>query len=252
MMTSGCTAMTTGDGAICAGLDVARIRQDFPLLHQLVSGKPLVYLDNAATTQKPRAVIDAITHYYTNDNANIHRGVHRLSVRATDAYEAARAKVQQFIGADRPEEIIFVRGATEAINLVAQTFGRSLLGAGDEIVISHLEHHSNIVPWQLLCEQTGAVLRVIPINDAGELMIDEYERMLTARVKIVAINHVSNALGTINPIARMIRMARWWGILFLRVRCIRFWRFIAAACSPTTCSGTCFRRLVVGRRLLAR
>jgi len=188
-------------------LDVDRIRQDFPILHQQVNGKPLIYLDNAATKQKPRVVIDAVCRYYEKDNANIHRGVHQLSVRATDAFENARRSVQRLLNAARPEEIIFVRSATEAINLVASSFGRSNVGAGDEIVISTMEHHSNIVPWQLLCEQTGARLRVVPINDDGEFMFDEYEALLSPRTKMVAVVHISNALGTVNPIRRIIDSA---------------------------------------------
>ena len=188
-------------------IDVEKIRKEFPILSKMINGKPLVYLDNAATTQKPRAVIDAVRRYYEEDNANIHRGVHRLSVQATDAYENARRIVQRLISADRPEEIIFVRGATEAINLVAHSFGRSNVGAGDEIVISLMEHHSNIVPWQLLCEQTGATLRVVPINDDGEFLFDEYEKLLGPRTKMVAVAHISNALGTVNPIRRIIEAA---------------------------------------------
>jgi cysteine desulfurase/selenocysteine lyase len=193
-------------------LDVAAIRGDFPILGQRIHGKPLVYLDNAATTQKPRAVIDRLTQYYTQENSNIHRGVHLLSERATSAYEAARATVQRFINAAQSREIVFVRGTTEAINLVAQTFGRSHVGAGDEVVISAMEHHSNIVPWQILCDEKQARLRVIPMTDAGELRLDEYEKLLTSRTRIVSIVHVSNALGTINPVAGMIRLAHDRGI----------------------------------------
>jgi cysteine desulfurase / selenocysteine lyase len=185
-------------------------REDFPALAQQVYGKPLVYLDNAATSQKPKAVIDAITRYYTSDNANIHRGVHQLSERATQAYEDARIKVQKFLGAADPREIIFVRGATEGINLVAQTYGRKHVGAGDEIVISGLEHHSNIVPWQMLCEEKGAKLRVIPINDRGE--IAEIETLLNPRTRLVAVSHVSNALGTINPVRDIIQAAHRWNV----------------------------------------
>ena len=188
-------------------LDVDRIREDFPILRQQVNGKPLIYLDNAATKQKPRAVIDAVRRYYETDNSNIHRGVHQLSVRATDAYENSRRIVQRLVNAARPEEIIFVRGATEAINLVAQSFGRSNIGAGDEIIVSMMEHHSNIVPWQLLCEQTGAKIRVVPINDDGELILDEYEKLFGPRTKLVAVAHISNALGTVNPIRRIIESA---------------------------------------------
>ncbi|MCH8344348.1 MAG: cysteine desulfurase [Planctomycetes bacterium] len=187
--------------------DVERVRRDFPILQRTINGKPLVYLDNAATGQKPQAVIDTISRYYAAENANIHRGVHRLSVDATAAYEGARAKVQRFMGAARPEEIIFVRSATEAINLVAQAYARPTLKPGDEVLISTMEHHSNIVPWQIVCEQTGSVLRVVPINDAGEYMFEEYEQLLSSRTRLVAVTHVSNALGTINPVRRIIEVA---------------------------------------------
>jgi cysteine desulfurase/selenocysteine lyase len=204
----------TGSAAPVASdpLDVERVRRDFPALLQTVDGKPLVYLDNAATTQKPNSVIEAVERFYRKANANVHRGVHRLSVRATEAYEAARGKAARFIGANYPEEIIFVRGATEAINLVAQTFGRAHLGVGDEVLISHMEHHANIVPWQILCEQTGARLRVAPINDRGELVLEEFERLLGPRTKLVSIGHISNALGTINPVERTIALAHARGI----------------------------------------
>ncbi|MCZ6817594.1 MAG: aminotransferase class V-fold PLP-dependent enzyme, partial [Planctomycetota bacterium] len=195
-----------------AKLDVERIRADFPILRQQVHGRPLVYLDNAATAQKPQVVIDAVRHHYEADNANIHRGVHTLSVRATDAYERARGKVQRFIGASRPEEIIFCRSATEAINLVAQSYGRPRFKPGDEIVLSEMEHHSNIVPWQLLREQTGAVINVIPINDEGELILDEYRKLLGSRTRLVAVTHVSNALGTINPAREIVDAAHERGI----------------------------------------
>ncbi len=190
-----------------APLDVRKIRADFPILSRQVHEQPLVYLDNAATTQKPQAVIDAISHYYAYNNANIHRGVHLLSQTATDAYEAARETVQHFLNAESPNEIIFVRGATEGINLVAQTYGREHVGAGDEVVITAMEHHSNIVPWQMLCEEKDARLRIAPINDDGELMLDEFERLLNLKTKFVAIAHISNALGTINPVARLVEMA---------------------------------------------
>jgi len=190
-----------------SALDAARIRKDFPILAQRVHGKRLVYLDNAATTQKPRAVIDAVSRYYEMDNANVHRGLHRLSERATEAYEGSREKVRRFINAAELREIIFVRGSTEGINLVAQTYGRANLRSGDEILISAMEHHSNIVPWQMLCEEKGARLRVVPINDDGELLIDEYERLLTAKTKLVAVAHVSNALGTVNPVRQLIELA---------------------------------------------
>ena len=188
-------------------LDVRTIRQDFPILSQQVHGYPLVYLDNAATTQKPQRVIDAVSRYYLRNNANIHRGVHELSGRATEAYEGARDKVRRFLNAADTREIIFVRGATEGINLVAQTYGRKNIGPGDEIVISGLEHHSNIVPWQILCEQTGAKLRIIPINDRGELELNILEELLGPRAKLLAVSHVSNALGTINPVKRIVELA---------------------------------------------
>jgi len=198
-----------------APLEVRRIRADFPALLQEVNGHPLVYLDNAATTQKPQVVIDCVRNYYERDNANVHRGLHALSMRATEAYEAARHKVQRFINAGQAEEIVFVRGATEAINLVAQTFGRARVRAGDEILISEMEHHSNIVPWQMLCEQTGAVLRVVPMDGRGELCIEDYERMLGARTRLVAVTHVSNALGTVNPVEHLIARAHSAGAVVL-------------------------------------
>jgi len=188
-------------------LDVARIRADFPILHQQVHGKPLVYLDNAASSQKPRAVIDAVARFDSHDYANIHRGVHDLSQRATVAYEEARIKAQRFLNAAHDKEIIFVRGTTEAINLVAHSYGRTVLNLGDEILVSAMEHHSNIVPWQMVCRERGAVLRVIPMNDDGELLLDEYERLIGPRTKLVGIVHVSNALGTINPVRQMIEIA---------------------------------------------
>ena len=189
-------------------LDLLRIREDFPILTQEVNGKPLVYLDNAATTQKPNAVIDSICDYYREYNSNIHRGVHTLSQKATDAYERARVRTMDFLGAGRPEEIIFVRGATEGINLVSQAYLRPRIEPGDEIVISTLEHHSNIVPWQLLREQAGAVLKVAPIDDDGAVDIQAYKDLLGDRTKFVSLVHVSNALGTINPIKEMVAMAR--------------------------------------------
>jgi len=188
-------------------LNIDAIRQDFPILHQQVYGRPLAYLDNAASSQKPVQVIEAVDAYYRLDNANVHRGVHRLSQRATDAYEAAREKVQHFVNAKSDKEIIFVRGATEAINLIAQSFVRPQLAAGDEILISHIEHHANIVPWQMLCEQTGAKLKVIPMIESGELDLSGLDELLTARTKIMAVGHVSNALGTVNPIKSMIAKA---------------------------------------------
>jgi cysteine desulfurase / selenocysteine lyase len=192
-------------------LDVERIRADFPILQQKVHGKPLVYLDNAATSQKPQSVLDALQHFYTADCSNIHRGVHLLSERATAAYEAGREKVKGFINAARAREVVFVRGTTEAINLVAYTFGRQRLKPGDEILVTAMEHHSNIVPWQILCE-TGSKLRVAPINDAGELLLDRFEELLTARVRLVCVAHVSNALGTVNPVPEVIRMSHDRGI----------------------------------------
>jgi cysteine desulfurase/selenocysteine lyase len=196
-------------------LDIEKIRVDFPILHQTVHGKPLVYLDNAATSQKPRAVIDAITRYYEGTNSNIHRGVHFLSEHATAEYETARQTAQKFINAARAHEIIFVRGTTEGINLVAQTFGRAQIHQGDEVLITAMEHHSNIVPWQILCDERGAKLRVAPINDRGELLLDEFARLLGPRTKLAAFTHVSNALGTINPVKQMIELAHGKNILVL-------------------------------------
>lgn len=186
---------------------VEKIRADFPILAELIRNKPLVYLDNAATCQKPQAVIDSIVQLYSHDYANVHRGVHTLSVRSTDKFEGARAKVKAFINAANDKEIIFVRGATEAINLVAQTYGKANIKAGDEIIITAMEHHSNIVPWQMLCEQTGAVLKVAPINLQGELIYDEFEKLLSDKTKLVSVVHMSNALGTINPVKRIIAAA---------------------------------------------
>ena len=187
--------------------DVHKIRQDFPILKQLAYGKPLAYLDNAATSQKPQAVIDAITRYYTDDNSNIHRGVHLLSERATHHYEEAREKVRRFINAKERREIIFVRGTTEALNLVAHSYGRANVNAGDEVLITALEHHSNIVPWQILCSERNARLRVAPINDEGEVLLDDFAQLINERTKLVSIAHVSNALGTINPVREMVEMA---------------------------------------------
>jgi cysteine desulfurase / selenocysteine lyase len=193
-------------------LDVARIRADFPILATRSRGRPLVYLDNAATTQKPRAVIDAISTYYLETNANVHRGVHDLSERATAAFEGARAKVAAFLNAAEPREIIFTRNATEAINLVANTFGQQRVGPGDEVLITEMEHHSNIVPWQMLCERQGASLRVAPIDDAGELRLEELERLLGPRTKLLAVTHLSNALGTINPVRDIVSVAHARGV----------------------------------------
>jgi cysteine desulfurase/selenocysteine lyase len=191
-------------------LDPARLRQDFPILRQRVHGRPLVYLDNAATTQKPRAVLEAMQRYYEETNSNVHRGVHLLSERATKAYEDARAAVARFIGARDPREVIFVRGTTEAVNLVAQTFGRTRVGAGDEVLVTALEHHSNIVPWQLLCQEKGAALRVVPIDDAGDL--DVLDRLLGPRTRLLAVTQVSNALGTVTPLAEIVRRAKARGV----------------------------------------
>jgi len=192
--------------------DVARAREDVPILARPVHGKRLVYLDNAATTQKPRAVLDALEQFYTEDCANIHRGVHVLSERATAAYEGARTKVQQFLNARAAQEIVFVRGATEGINLVAYSYGRTHIRAGDEVVISAMEHHSNIVPWQILCDETGAKLRVIPMNERGELLLAEFERLLSPKTKLISMVYVSNALGTVNPVRAVVDLARARGV----------------------------------------
>src|SRR5438105_42940 len=195
--------------------DVARIREDFPILSRSVRGHPLVYLDNAATTQKPQAVIDRLVRYYSEENSNVHRGVHYLSEIATAAYEEARSTVKRFINARSEKEIVFTRGTTESINLVMQSWGRRNVRSGDEVLITAIEHHSNIVPWQLLCEEKGAKLRVAPVNDAGELVVAEFERMLNPRVRIVAVGHASNALGTINPIKKLIALAHANGSLIV-------------------------------------
>jgi cysteine desulfurase/selenocysteine lyase len=188
-------------------LDIQKIRDEFPILHQEVNGNPLVYFDNAATSQKPKSVIKAINDYYTQDNANIHRGVHTLAERATNAFEATRKKAQQFLNSGEVEEIIFTKGTTESINLVASTFGRKFIKEGDEIIISTLEHHSNIVPWQLLCEEKGCTLKIIPINEAGEIIFEKYLELLNENTKLVAVNHISNSLGTINPVREIIAKA---------------------------------------------
>ena len=195
-----------------SGEDVTRIRQDFPLLRQSVNGHPLVYLDNAATSQKPQVVIDSLVDYYTTENSNVHRGVHTLSQMATEDYEGSRSKIRRLLNAEKDEEIIFVRGTTEGINLVAQTFGRQNIRQGDEIIISCLEHHSNIVPWQMLCDERGAVLKVVPINDDGELLMEEYEAMLGPRTKLVSMLQISNALGTINPAKQVVELAHSRGV----------------------------------------
>jgi cysteine desulfurase/selenocysteine lyase len=193
-------------------LDVHRLRQDFPILHRQVHGHPLVYLDNAATTQKPQVVLDALARYYTDINSNVHRGVHNLSELATEAYDGARTKIRRFFNASSDREIVFTRNATEAINLVAFAFVRPKLRRGDEVVISAMEHHSNIVPWQLICEERGAKVRVLPMDDRGELLLDELDGLLTDRTRIVAVSHMSNALGTINPIDDIARIAHARGI----------------------------------------
>ena len=190
-----------------SALNIQKIRQDFPILNEVINGKPLVYFDNAATTQKPTPVLNALMGYYEHYNANIHRGIHHLAEKATSAFEASRQKIQQFLNAQHVYEIIFTYGTTDAINLVAQTYGRKFLKAGDEIIISTMEHHSNIVPWQMLCEENGCVLRVIPVSDAGELLMDEYEKMLSERTKFVSVVHVSNSLGTINPVREIVEKA---------------------------------------------
>ncbi|MGF1545951.1 MAG: SufS family cysteine desulfurase [Thiotrichales bacterium] len=210
----------SGQAAVFSALradafDPAAVRRDFPLLRSRVHGKPLVYLDNGATSQKPKSVIESVRHFYSAENANIHRGVYALSQRATDAFEHARRTVQRFVNAASPREIVFTRGATESINLVASTFGRARLAAGDEIIVSELEHHANIVPWQMLCEATGAVLKVIPINDAGELRLDAYAGLLGPRTRLVAVTHLSNALGTINDVHTITRMAKAVGAAVL-------------------------------------
>jgi cysteine desulfurase/selenocysteine lyase len=192
--------------------DVATVRTDFPILQLQVHGKPLVYLDNAATTQKPQVVINELVRYYTTSNANIHRGIHFLSQQATAEYEEAREKVRRFFNARHAHEIIFTRGTTEAINLVAATYGRQNVGEGDEVIVSAMEHHSNIVPWQILCEEKGAKLRVVPMNDAGELQLDEFEKLLNERTKLVSIVHLSNSLGTINPVRKIVELAHRQGV----------------------------------------
>jgi cysteine desulfurase/selenocysteine lyase len=198
--------------AVRAPLDVARVRADFPILRRQVRGRPLVYLDNAATTQKPQAVLDALMHYYTDINANVHRGVHELSGLATDAYEGAREKIRAFFNARSVQEIVFTRNATEGINLVAFAYVRPVLAPGDEVIISAMEHHSNIVPWQLICEERGAHLRVVPIDDRGALMFEELERMIGPRTRLVSITHMSNALGTVNPVDRIVELAHSRGV----------------------------------------
>lgn len=188
-------------------LNIDQIRKQFPVLHQQVNGHPLVYFDNAASSQKPKSVIDALVHYYSHDHANIHRGLHTLAERATSAYELTRKKAAQFIHAQESEEIVFTRGTTESINLVAQAYGRKFFTHGDEIILTHLEHHSNIVPWQIIAEQTGAIIKILPINDQGELLIDHLDALLSERTKMVSLNYISNSLGTINPVKTVIEKA---------------------------------------------
>ena len=214
MIPSGTTpqvrTMTTAEAP--SAFDVWRVREDFPILKTRVYGKPLVYLDSAATSQKPQVVLDALERFYTQECANVHRGLHWLSEQATQDYEEARIKIQRFLGAAAAREIIFVRGTTEAINLVAHSYGRKYLRAGDEILITAMEHHSNIVPWQILCEEKGARLRVAPINDAGELILEEFEKLLNSRTRLVAVGHISNALGTVNPVRQIIEMAHAYNV----------------------------------------
>jgi cysteine desulfurase/selenocysteine lyase len=207
--------MIAADRRVCASLDVTKIREDFPVLRQTIHGKPLVYLDSAATAQKPYAVIDAVRRFHEVDCANIHRGVHELSQRSTVAYEKSRATAMRYLNSSSADELIFVRGTTEAINLVSSSWGRKNVKPGDEIIISALEHHSNIVPWQMLCGEQGAVLRFIPIDDRGDLILEEYEKLLNPRTRMVAVSHVSNALGTINPVRPIIEMAHKTGALTL-------------------------------------
>ena len=202
---------TTERGRSDESFDVARVREDFPVLAERVHGKPLAYLDNAATAQKPRAVLHRLARYYETENSNIHRGVHRLSEKATQAYEDARGTLRRFVNAAEDREIVFVRGATEAINLVARCYGGARLQAGDEVVVSAMEHHSNIVPWQIVCREKGASLRVVPIDDRGDMVLEEYHRLLGPRTRMVALPHVSNALGTVNPVRELVRAAHGVG-----------------------------------------
>ncbi len=207
--------MSNRAAALIESLDLPAIRRNFPILQQTVNGYPLIYLDNAATTQKPQSVIDAMSHYYLHDNANVHRGLHTLSERATEKFEAVRSSVGRFINANHARECIFVRGATEAINLVAHSFVEPRIRPGEEILITHMEHHSNIVPWQMVCKKTGAVLKVAPISLSGEILLDEFEKQLSSNTKFVSLSYVSNALGTINPVKEMIAMAHAVGAVVL-------------------------------------
>ena len=212
---TGLPARQQGHGQTPAPFDVHAVRRDFPVLAERVNGKPLAWFDNAATTHKPQAVIDRIAYFYAHENSNIHRAAHALAARASDAYEAARAKVAQFLGAASANEIIFVRGATEGINLVANTFGRKYIGSGDEIIVSQLEHHANIVPWQQLAAEKGATLRVIPVDDSGQILLDEFRKLLNGRTKLVSVTQVSNALGTVTPVAQIIALAHAAGVRVL-------------------------------------
>jgi cysteine desulfurase/selenocysteine lyase len=220
-------------------LDVARIRADFPILWQTTrSGHPLVYLDNAATTQKPRQVIEAVARFYGSANANIHRGLYELSERATAAVDAARERVARFLGAASPAEIVFTRGTTEAINLVAQSWGRGVLRPGDEVLVTGMEHHSNLVPWQLVCQQTGALLRAVPITDAGELDLEAFDRLLGERTRLLALGHVSNALGTVNPVREA--PSSWWTVRsphLIWASTSRTWDVISSPARDTSCMG---------------
>jgi cysteine desulfurase/selenocysteine lyase len=208
-------ALPDKNSTIAGGFDVRAIRRDFPILQEKLNGKPLIWLDNAATTQKPQAVIDRLKYFYEHENSNVHRAAHTLAARSTDAYDGARERVRRFLNAASVREIIFVRGATEGINLIANTWGKKNISAGDEIVISHLEHHANIVPWQILAAEKGARLRIIPVNDQGELLLEEYKNLLNPRTKLVAFTHVSNALGTITPVQEIVSIARQHGITTL-------------------------------------
>ncbi len=201
-----------GHGQTPAPFDVHAVRRDFPALAERVNGKPLVWFDNAATTHKPQSVIDRVSYFYAHENSNIHRAAHALAARASDAYEAARAKVAGFLGAASPDEIIFVRGATEGINLIANTFGRKFIGSGDEIIVSQLEHHANIVPWQQLAAEKGATLRVMPVDDSGQIIVDEFSKLLNSRTRLVSVTQVSNALGTVTPVAQIIALAHAAGV----------------------------------------
>jgi cysteine desulfurase / selenocysteine lyase len=235
-MTAQCQSSNPGSTAVTkapAALQVESVRRDFPILTRMVHGHPLVYLDTAASAQRPLAVIEATDRFYRMHNANVHRGVHTLSQEATDQYEAARQALAGFINASSAREVVFTRGTTESINLVAQSFVRPRVGPGDEIVVTHMEHHSNIVPWQMVCEQTGARLRVAPMDSRGELMLDELEAMLSGRVKMLALAHISNALGTINPVKRICEMVHR-PCPMLRWMC-NHWAVIFTVCPATRC-----------------